>query len=131
MARELFEGTRYRRFCGDGRGEFEPSAWRTSKAGTQMDDFGPEGVCRLVSRFVLGHGFGARPAPGGNFALLLRLVTPTGQEPTCRGPRYVALRVTVSARNLVRKGQRKDFSGASAKAELRPWEPGPSLASPV
>ena len=26
-------------------------------------DFGREGVCRLVSRFLLGHGFGALPAP--------------------------------------------------------------------
>ena len=44
-------------------------------------------------------------------------------------PVHVALWVTVSARNLVRKVQRKDFSGASVNAELRPWEPGPSLAS--
>lgn len=29
-----------------------------------MGDFGPEGVCHLVSRFLLGHCFGAirRPA---------------------------------------------------------------------
>ena len=31
-----------------------------------MGDFGPEGVCRFASRSLLGHGFGAEPAPGGN-----------------------------------------------------------------
>ena len=29
-------------------------------------NFGPEGVCRSVSRRLLGHGFGAIPAPCGN-----------------------------------------------------------------
>ena len=33
---------------------------------TRMGDFGPEGVCRLVTRSLLGHGFGAEPAPGGS-----------------------------------------------------------------
>ena len=65
MARASFEGRRYRRFCGEGRGEFERSDWRTSNAETQKGDLGPEGVCRLVSRSVLGHGFGVKPAPGG------------------------------------------------------------------
>ena len=32
---------------------------------TRMGDFGPEGVCRFVSRSLLGHGFGAEPALGG------------------------------------------------------------------
>ena len=31
-----------------------------------MGDFGPEGVSRSVSRHLLGHGFGAIPAPCGN-----------------------------------------------------------------
>ena len=34
--------------------------------GLAWADFGPEGVCRLVSRFLLGHCFGAKPAPGGS-----------------------------------------------------------------
>ena len=33
---------------------------------TWIRDFGPEGVCRLVTRSLLGHGFGAEPAPGGS-----------------------------------------------------------------
>jgi hypothetical protein len=33
---------------------------------TRMGDFGPEGVCRFVSRSLLGHCFGAEPAPGGS-----------------------------------------------------------------
>ena len=66
----------------------------------------------LVSRLLLGHCFGALPAPGGDLLFCFDCI---------------ALRVTVSARNLVRKGRRKDFSGASVNAELRPWEPGPSL----
>ena len=74
--------------------------------------FGPEGVCRFVSRLLLGHGFGALPAPGGDSLFCFDCI---------------ALRVTVSGRNLVRRVQRKDFSGASVNAELRPWEPGPSL----
>jgi peptide methionine sulfoxide reductase MsrB len=32
----------------------------------RMGDFGPEGVCRFASRSLLGHGFGAEPAPGGS-----------------------------------------------------------------
>ena len=67
-------------------------------------DFGPEGVCRLVSRFLLGHGFGALPAPGGNSLFCFD---------------SIALRVTVSAPNLARKVPQKDFSGASVNAELR------------
>ena len=58
---------------------------------TRMGDFGPEGVCRLVTRSLLGHGFGAEPAPGGSLFCF-----------SC-----TALRVTVSARNLVRKVHEK------------------------
>ena len=32
----------------------------------RVGDFGPEGVCRFASRSLLGHGFGAEPAPGGS-----------------------------------------------------------------
>ncbi len=31
-----------------------------------MGELGPESVRRFVSRSVLGHGFGAKPAPGGS-----------------------------------------------------------------
>jgi hypothetical protein len=44
------------------------------------DDFGPEGISRLVSRRLLGHGFGAYPAPCGSASF-------------CFG--YAALRVMV------------------------------------
>ena len=40
--------------------------WRASDVGSRMGDFGPERVCRLVSRFLLGLCFGAYPAPGGS-----------------------------------------------------------------
>jgi single-strand DNA-binding protein len=43
---------------------------------------------------------------------------------------FIALRVTVSARNLIRKVRRKDFSGASANAELRHLGAGTRMASP-
>ena len=44
------------------------------------DDFDPEGISRLVSRRLLGHGFGAYPAPCGSASF-------------CFG--YAALRVVV------------------------------------
>jgi hypothetical protein len=44
------------------------------------ENFGPVRVCRYVSRLLLGHGFGAIPAPGGT-------------APLCFG--YAALRVMV------------------------------------
>jgi hypothetical protein len=44
------------------------------------DDFGPAGISRLVSRLLLGHGFGAYPAPCGSASF-------------CFG--YAALRVMV------------------------------------
>ena len=88
--------------------------WRHLRGRRSDRDFGPEGVCRFVSRPLLGHGFGALPAPGGSLLFCFD---------------SIAWRVTVSARTLVRKVRRQVFSGASVKAELRPWEPGPSLAS--
>ena len=51
-------------------------------------DLGPEIVCRFVSRYLLGHGFGAKPAPGGSLLFCFDCI---------------ALRVTASARKLVRK----------------------------
>jgi hypothetical protein len=47
---------------------------------TTDGSFGPVCVCRYVSRFLLGHCFGAFPAPGGT-------------APLCFG--YAALRVLV------------------------------------
>ena len=44
------------------------------------EDFGPMYVCRYVSHLLLGHCFGANPAPGGT-------------APLCFG--YAALRVMV------------------------------------
>ena len=47
--------------------------------------FGPEGVCRFVSRLLLGHGFGALPAPCGDLLFCFDCI---------------ALRVTVSVQIL-------------------------------
>ncbi len=55
-------------------------------------DFGPEGVCRSVSRRLLGHGFGAMPAPCGNSLF-------------CFG--CAALRLTVSRQILFAKYNEK------------------------
>jgi hypothetical protein len=56
---------------------------RTSFAWVWMGDFGPEGVCRFVSRHLLGHGFGAIPAPCGSslfcFGCAALWVTVSGQ----------------------------------------------------
>ena len=41
-------------------------------------DFGPESVCRFVSRSLLGHGFGAFAGARRRLALLLRLHRPAG-----------------------------------------------------
>jgi hypothetical protein len=53
-----------------------PDFWSQSTDG----NFGPVCVCRYVSRLLLGHCFGAIPAPGGT-------------APLCFG--YAALRVMV------------------------------------
>jgi len=57
-------------------------------------NFGPEGVCRFVSRRLFGHGFGAIPAPCGNSLF-------------CFG--CAALRVTVSRKILFAKHSEKIF----------------------
>jgi hypothetical protein len=57
-------------------GELRPSyggPWRSNRAAIAVnfrsqcadDNFAPERVCRHVSRLLLGHSFGAFPAPGG------------------------------------------------------------------
>ena len=56
------------------------------------ENFGPEGVSRFVSRLLLGHGFGAIPAPCGSSLF-------------CFG--YAALRVTVSGQILFAKCSEK------------------------
>jgi hypothetical protein len=78
------------------------------------EDLCPRIVCPFVSRCLLGHGFGALPAPGGGLLFCF--------DSIARG-------VTVSGRKLIRNVRRQVFSGASVNAELRPWEPGPSLTS--
>ena len=69
-----------------------------------------------VSRLLLGHRFGAFPAPGGTrssasrFAAPLRVRSRFLPKQVCK-PRH--------------KTPRKLLSGPSQKADLRPWEPGP------
>ena len=47
-------------------GRDEQRSGRTCKAEKRECDFGTEGVFRFVSRLVLGHCFGAKPAPSGS-----------------------------------------------------------------
>ena len=72
---------------------------RTSAAEKRKSDFGPEGVCRSVSRLLLGVTLRGYPAPCGSALFCFDCI---------------ALRVTVST-----------FAGPSANAELGTWEPGP------
>jgi len=73
-----------------------------------MGDFGPEGVCRFASRSlgsVTASGQNRRPAAARSSASTDH---PTRSKADLAGtPVHVALGVTVSARNLVRKVQRK------------------------
>jgi len=73
---------------------------------------------------VTASGRCRRPAAAGSSA---SITSPPRRDRVSGTPASIALRVTVSARNLVAKFS-KDFSGASVNAELRPWEPGPSLS---
>ncbi|WP_353071226.1 hypothetical protein [Tunturiibacter gelidiferens] len=72
---------------------------RTFAAEKRKSDFGTEGVCRSVSRPLLGVTLRGYPAPCGSALFCFD---------------FVALRVTVSS-----------FAGPSANAELGTWEPGP------
>ena len=73
---------------GENRSSF--LSWQNSSNGSAIvrdfcnqstdENFGPVWVCRYVSRLLLGHCFGAIPAPGGT-------------APLCFG--YAALRVMV------------------------------------
>ncbi len=59
--RESFDGgmgARVAVCCGGGREELICRVGPLC-AGIEMGDFGPEGVCRLVSRLLLGHCFGS------------------------------------------------------------------------
>ena len=68
------------------------------------DNFALARVCRYVFPPLFGHRFGAFSCALRQLALLLRLRRPAGYG---------------FPPNLVRKERRKDFSGASANAELR------------
>jgi hypothetical protein len=64
---------------GQSRSNASAIAWDFCSHATD-ENFGPVCVCRYVSRLLLGHCFGAIPAPGGT-------------APLCFG--YAALRVMV------------------------------------
>jgi len=51
-----------------------------------MGDFGPEGVCRLVSRVLLGHCFGAKPCALRQLTLLLRRLQQVKSRPVGVSP---------------------------------------------
>ena len=76
------------RESGENSSSFLSGQWRSNGDAIAPDfccqstdeNFGPERVCRYVSRLLLGHCFGAIPAPGGT-------------APLCFG--FAALRVMV------------------------------------
>lgn len=72
---------------------------RVSAAEKRIDNFGPKGVCRSVSRPLLGVTLRGYPAPCGSALFCFS---------------FAALWVTVSS-----------FAGPSANAELGTWEPCP------
>jgi hypothetical protein len=73
---------------------------------------GRESVSRFISRLLLGHGFGAIPAPCGNSLF-------------CFGK--AALRVTVSGQILCAKCSEKISPEPPSMQSFGTWEPGPSL----
>jgi hypothetical protein len=73
------DGVELPSLCGVGRSN-EAVVLANFLAQSADDGFGPEGISRLVSRRLLGHGFGAYPAPCGSASF-------------CFG--YAALRVMV------------------------------------
>jgi hypothetical protein len=81
------------------------------------EDFGPAGVCRLVSRPLLGHRFGAIPSPGG-----------TRSSASLAAP----LRGLGSSRNKFEsRGQERHtnfFRAPPRKQTFGAWEPGPHFA---
>ena len=93
------------------------------------DNFALERICRYVSRLMLGHRFGAFPAPGGTRSSAsrfhpLQANTRLPGDPNFRAPsgsRFLPKQVCKTRR----KTPRKLLSGPSQKADLRPWEPGP------
>ena len=53
---------------------------QTSAAEKRESDFGPAGVCRLVSRLLHGHCFGAYPAPCGSASFCFGFATLSGSR---------------------------------------------------
>ena len=77
-------------------------------------DFGPVGVCRLVSRLLHGHCFGAYPAPCGSASFCFGFATLSGS-------RFLPEQVCKRAANA----PHKLLPGPAKKALLGTWEPGP------
>ncbi len=87
---------------------------RTFAAKKRESDFGPVGVCRLVSRLLHGHCFGAYPAPCGTASFCFGFATLSGS-------RFLPEQVCKHAANA----PHKLLPGPAKKALLGTWEPGP------
>jgi hypothetical protein len=76
------------------------------------ENFALERVCRFVSRLLLGHSFGASPAPSGTRSSASHSAPLLGHG---------------SSQNKFARQRTpcKLLSGPSEKADIRPWEPGP------
>jgi hypothetical protein len=77
-------------------------------------NFGPEGVCRFVSRRLLGHGFGAFPAPGGTWSSA-SLPAPLWGPGSSRN----------KLENRGRLRRSNFFRAPPGKQTFGTWEPGP------
>ena len=108
--------------CGAEMPSFSTALSQTNEAAMLVDlrshdaqnDFGPECVCRFVSRPLLGHCFGANPAPCGTRSSAL----PTAPVPGLGSSqnKFVS-RGRERRTNFFRAPPRKQTFGA--------WEPGP------
>jgi hypothetical protein len=108
--------------CGGEMPSFSTARSQTREAAMLADlldrdvegDFGPECVSRLVSRPLLGHCFGANPAPGGTRSSALPAAPVPGLGSSQN--KFVS-RGTERRTNFFRAPPRKQTVGT--------WEPGP------
>ncbi len=73
LLKTLGFGADLRLFSGPSVGANEPLLPVHSIVRKRMERIVQAGVSRIVSRFLLGLGFGVYPTPGGRLVLLLRL----------------------------------------------------------
>jgi len=101
-------------FCGLLAAPLELRFWANFFSQGTDDDFGPAWVSRFVSRPLLGHYFGAKPAPCGSASFCFACSAPSGS-------RFLPEQVCKRAA----KAPHKLLPGPAKKALLGTWEPGP------